>query len=66
MFPASILSVAFFSLSLLSPLASSRAIDAAEKRQDGMHWINTWTSMPQLVEASNMPPAPFVCILPFP
>ena len=26
------------------------------------HWVDTWTSMPQLTEFSNLPPAPFVCI----
>ncbi|GHG14623.1 MULTISPECIES: SGNH/GDSL hydrolase family protein [Amycolatopsis] len=25
----------------------------------GDHWVATWTSMPQLTEASNMPPAPY-------
>jgi len=60
MFYTSLLSVAFATLSLFSPAVNGRAIDAAERRQDGSHWINTWTSMPQLVEASNMPPAPFV------
>ncbi|KAG9378563.1 GDSL Lipase/Acylhydrolase [Pyrenophora tritici-repentis] len=59
MFLTSIFSVAFLSLSLLSPLASSRAIEEIAKRQDGSHWINTWTSMPQLVERDNLPPAPF-------
>ncbi|KAL6712561.1 hypothetical protein ACN47E_000438 [Coniothyrium glycines] len=39
--------------------ASSRATTAIEERQDGYHWVNTWTSMPQLVESSNMPPSPF-------
>ncbi|MGP3969970.1 SGNH/GDSL hydrolase family protein [Streptomyces sp. 6N223] len=24
-----------------------------------MHWMNTWTAMPQLTEESNMPPPPF-------
>jgi lysophospholipase L1-like esterase len=23
------------------------------------HWVNTWTSMPQLTEPANLPPAPF-------
>ncbi|MEV5956103.1 SGNH/GDSL hydrolase family protein [Streptomyces sp. NPDC051987] len=23
------------------------------------HWVNTWTGMPQLTEAANLPPAPF-------
>ncbi|KAG9189834.1 hypothetical protein G6011_06702 [Alternaria panax] len=34
-------------------------IEAVKKRQEASHWINTWTSMPQLVEWSNMPPAQF-------
>ncbi|MFD3587848.1 SGNH/GDSL hydrolase family protein [Streptomyces sp. NPDC058683] len=25
----------------------------------GSHWVNTWTGMPQLTEAGNLPPAPF-------
>ncbi len=23
------------------------------------HWVDTWTSMPQLVEQDNLPPSPF-------
>ncbi|KAI3321011.1 SGNH hydrolase [Xylariaceae sp. AK1471] len=31
-----------------------------ESRQDAdSHWVATWTSMPQLVEQSNLPPSPF-------
>ncbi|KAH8885865.1 SGNH hydrolase [Thozetella sp. PMI_491] len=26
---------------------------------DDFHWVDTWTSMPQEVESSNMPPSPF-------
>ncbi|EMR68227.1 putative lipolytic enzyme protein [Eutypa lata UCREL1] len=26
---------------------------------DDFHWVATWTSMPQLVEPENLPPAPF-------
>ncbi|KAK4157186.1 SGNH hydrolase-type esterase domain-containing protein [Chaetomidium leptoderma] len=33
----------------------------AARADDGWHWVATWTSMPQLVESSNMPPSPFVC-----
>ncbi|KAK3898988.1 SGNH hydrolase-type esterase domain-containing protein [Staphylotrichum tortipilum] len=34
--------------------------DALSPRADeGWHWVATWTSMPQLVESSNMPPSPF-------
>lgn len=31
-----------------------------QPRQDDGHWVDTWTSMPQLVEQSNMPPSSFV------
>ncbi|KAK4235906.1 hypothetical protein C8A03DRAFT_17403 [Achaetomium macrosporum] len=31
----------------------------ARRADDGWHWVATWTSMPQLVEQSNMPPSPF-------
>lgn len=31
----------------------------AKSQQLNNHWVNTWTSMPQLTEPSNMPPAPF-------
>lgn len=27
--------------------------------RQGGHWVNTWTSMPQLTEPGNMPPPPF-------
>lgn len=30
-----------------------------DERQDGSHWVATWTSMPQEVESSNLPPSPF-------
>jgi hypothetical protein len=60
MFYTSLLSVALATLSLVSPTVNGRAIEAVDKRKDASHWINTWTSMPQLVEASNMPPAQFV------
>jgi hypothetical protein len=53
MFVSSFLFIAF----AFSPAANGRALD---KRQDGSHWVDTWTSMPQLVEQSNMPPSPFV------
>jgi hypothetical protein len=41
-----------------SPLATNPAL-AAVTPGAGDHWVATWTSMPQLTEASNMPPAPF-------
>jgi hypothetical protein len=24
------------------------------------HWVDAWTAMPQLTEAANLPPSPFV------
>lgn len=32
-----------------------------ERQTADYHWVDTWTSMPQLVEQSNLPPSPFVC-----
>ncbi|MTE18891.1 SGNH/GDSL hydrolase family protein [Streptomyces sp. TRM43335] len=31
----------------------------AASKKAARHWVNTWTSMPQLTEPHNMPPAPF-------
>lgn len=31
---------------------------------DDYHWVDTWTSMPQEVESSNMPPSPYVGFVP--
>ncbi|KAF2022182.1 lipolytic protein-like protein G-D-S-L family [Aaosphaeria arxii CBS 175.79] len=53
------LAVTLVAAALLPAAAHGRAVDAVEKRQDGFHWVNTWTSMPQLVESNNMPPSPF-------
>jgi hypothetical protein len=56
---------AFAALALFGPITTTQAY-AIDKRQDasGYHWVNTWTSMPQLVEPNNMPPAPFVRLSP--
>ncbi|EWM18871.1 SGNH/GDSL hydrolase family protein [Kutzneria sp. 744] len=32
---------------------------ASPNDSGGDHWVATWTSMPQLTETSNMPPAPY-------
>ncbi|WP_079053928.1 SGNH/GDSL hydrolase family protein [Streptomyces graminilatus] len=32
---------------------------AAAPARSAPHWVDTWTSMPQLTEPGNMPPAPF-------
>ncbi|KAI1146515.1 SGNH hydrolase-type esterase domain-containing protein [Nemania diffusa] len=40
--------------------ASPRGAQELRCRQDpDFHWVATWTSMPQLVEQANLPPAPF-------
>jgi hypothetical protein len=57
---ASIITTAFAALALFTPAIQGRAVVGVDKRQDGYHWVNTWTSMPQLVEPANMPPSPFV------
>jgi lysophospholipase L1-like esterase len=36
----------------------AQAILAVTPKMNG-HWVDTWVSMPQLTEPSNMPPAPF-------
>ncbi|KAK3403344.1 SGNH hydrolase-type esterase domain-containing protein [Sordaria brevicollis] len=33
--------------------------DSVGSAADDYHWVASWTSMPQLVESSNMPPSPF-------
>jgi lysophospholipase L1-like esterase len=44
-------------------LAAVPAIQAhqapAAARPPAAHWVHTWTSMPQLTEPGNLPPAPF-------
>ncbi|MDG9701792.1 SGNH/GDSL hydrolase family protein [Streptomyces sp. DH37] len=40
------------------PGSHASATPAASKKA-ARHWVNTWTSMPQLTEPHNMPPAPF-------
>ncbi|ORX98444.1 lipolytic enzyme [Clohesyomyces aquaticus] len=54
-----LLSAALAAVALFSTTVHPRAIKEVEARQDGNHWVDTWTSMPQLVESSNMPPSPF-------
>ncbi|KAI0594944.1 lipolytic enzyme [Biscogniauxia sp. FL1348] len=40
-------------------LAAPIKRSSLDQRQEDGHWVATWTSMPQLVEPSNMPPSPF-------
>lgn len=41
-------------LALGKPAIFSHAV-----AEDDNHWVSTWTSMPQEVESSNLPPSPF-------
>ncbi|KAH7402781.1 lipolytic protein-like protein G-D-S-L family [Pyrenochaeta sp. MPI-SDFR-AT-0127] len=59
MYGYSVFLVTLPTLALYFSLANGLATAVNFKRQDGFHWINTWTSMPQLVESNNMPPSPF-------
>ncbi|KAI0964713.1 SGNH hydrolase-type esterase domain-containing protein [Xylaria arbuscula] len=56
-----LLSAAVSLLWTTSVLGSPLDIERLEQeRQDAdSHWVATWTSMPQLVEQSNLPPSPF-------
>lgn len=38
---------------------SSGPADSPSPAHGGQDWVNTWTSMPQLTEPANLPPAPF-------
>jgi lysophospholipase L1-like esterase len=54
--------VAVGALAVALIVTSSVAGTAEAKRtaqEPEMHWVNTWTAMPQLTEPENMPPAPF-------
>lgn len=41
--------------------------EGLQRRQDQKsHWVDIWGTMPQLVEPANLPPVPFVSLLPRP
>jgi hypothetical protein len=42
------------------PLDISLGGNAGSSR--GSHWVDIWTTMPQLVEPYNLPPAPYVSL----
>ncbi|KAF7523774.1 hypothetical protein G7054_g11645 [Neopestalotiopsis clavispora] len=48
-----------FLLLLIPSHALPLGLDSLQSRQDANHWVASWTSMPQLVEQSNLPPSPF-------
>ncbi|KAK0629571.1 SGNH hydrolase-type esterase domain-containing protein [Bombardia bombarda] len=45
--------------SLETSSESDEAVAVRAAAVDTNHWVDTWTSMPQLVESSNMPPSPY-------
>ncbi|KAH8645979.1 lipolytic enzyme [Tricladium varicosporioides] len=55
----SVLSVLLSTICLTPVLGSALPEIDLGKRQDGYHWVDTWASMPQLVEPDNLPPAPY-------
>lgn len=63
-FSSSLCSVLLSTLCLSFPAASSPIAvltDLVARQTNGSdHWVDTWTSMPQLVETANLPPSPFV------
>jgi len=54
---------AFLSPLWLAASTSGSVLPSAKvlaTRQTGYKWVDTWTSMPQLVEQANLPDSPFV------
>src|SRR5262245_34810220 len=59
-----ILSLAVAGALTAAVFTASQATGAQDGGQDNSdaqdaHWVDTWTSMPQLTEPGNMPPPPF-------
>src|SRR3954464_13240392 len=47
----------------LSATAAAGAVPVSSQHNPSGHWVNSWTSMPQLTEPRNLPPAPFTQFL---
>ena len=56
-----VLQVYLFPLIVLESFASATSRDVPSG--DPGKWVDTWASMPQLTEESNLPPIPFVRVL---
>ncbi|WP_369227336.1 SGNH/GDSL hydrolase family protein [Streptomyces sp. R39] len=61
---ATLLSTGVLALALVVTATAVTALvrgprPAAPAARQGSHWVTTWTGMPQLTEAGNLPPAPF-------
>ncbi|KAH8601758.1 SGNH hydrolase-type esterase domain-containing protein [Bisporella sp. PMI_857] len=52
------IALVFGTLWFASPIFGG-VVHSLKERQSEYHWVDTWTSMPQLVEPDNLPPAPF-------
>lgn len=48
-------------LSLALPILSTPLPSLQSESQSQSQWVDIWTTMPQLTEPANLPPAPFVC-----
>ncbi|GLA06826.1 hypothetical protein AnigIFM60653_007774 [Aspergillus niger] len=48
-----------FLLSLTLPILSTPLPSSQSESQSQSHWVDIWTTMPQLTEPANLPPAPF-------
>lgn len=46
-------------VSALAGCANAVPVTSLVERQEGYKWVDTWTSMQQIVEPNNLPPAPF-------
>ncbi|GLA61596.1 hypothetical protein AtubIFM55763_007904 [Aspergillus tubingensis] len=46
-------------LSLALPILSTPLPSSRSESQSQSHWVDIWTTMPQLTEPANLPPAPF-------
>jgi hypothetical protein len=58
---ASLLLLAPSTIAIPTPGDAELKLDARDPvPYNHWHWVATWTSMPQLVESSNMPPSGFV------
>ncbi|CAA7260539.1 unnamed protein product [Cyclocybe aegerita] len=52
-----------FAIKVFTIILSAFSVTASSipaKKHADLHWIPTWTNMPQLVEPNNLPPAPFL------
>ncbi|KAJ5542721.1 Extracellular GDSL-like lipase/acylhydrolase [Penicillium sp. DV-2018c] len=58
---ANSVSILLVALTIIQSAFSYPILDQKDHngKPDDSHWVNIWTTMPQLVEPANLPPAPF-------